>query len=78
MLDTCICRSNLGFFALFLLSISLTLWHAALLFLSCVCDNALALGGTILVPTDCSVFNDKFQGDADLESLIHCTTLPGY
>jgi hypothetical protein len=61
MVDSCISRSNIGYFTLFLFLMSLTLWHASFLFLTSVCEHMLVANGMVLVPKDCAVLNDKFE-----------------
>ncbi len=66
MVDACVSRSNLLNFALFLLFMAATLWHGCLIALTAVCDHVPVAGGYVLLPRDCSLLNDKFEGDAEL------------
>lgn len=66
-LDSCVSASNTGLFLLFLCLLAATLaQYAAILLTSACAGTRLLWGGRLLVPTDCSSFNPKFEGDPGL------------
>ncbi|TRY78454.1 hypothetical protein TCAL_06153 [Tigriopus californicus] len=62
----CISESNQRHFMGFLVSLCLTLVQYSLLSLTSVCQSYLVFYDLVLVPSDCAMVNDKFEGNPNL------------
>lgn len=65
-IGTCVSESNQRHFLGFLVFLCLTLIQFSILTLSSVCESYLVFQDLILMPRNCSNFNDKFEGNPHL------------
>ena len=65
-IDACVSPNNQAAFVSFLVFAFLTLLQAGNLMLTSVCETQLIWGGAVLIPRDCTIWNEKFLGNSSL------------